>query len=188
MKDFMDKAVKKKVEREKEKAARGGKTVESKTPETPRGDMKADKTEQDDDVLGLSDDEDMKTLGVSPAESSATDLKRKREEDGSLASPKKTRTEMPPAPPPPPPPPLSADDMPMDMEESSLTPLEDSVDPTSEGDTNGVVVNGRWKLTQDNLPSPMQLATPPTNGSCEHGGYANGDGNNKRLIAVNGGL
>jgi [histone H3]-lysine36 N-trimethyltransferase len=178
VKEFMDKAVQKKEAKDKDKAARAEKRARTKpegmvlvaedTPETPR---KEEKGESDDDLLEISEDEDEDLDQDSPADSSATDLKRKREEDGELGSPKKSRTEGTPAPPPPPPPPPPpAEDMPLDVEESSLTPV-DYADPFILAALNG---SPSTELLPDRLKngaeSPMQLATPPTtmNGSCEH--------------------
>ncbi|KAJ4289551.1 histone methyltransferase set2 [Kalmusia sp. IMI 367209] len=173
VKDFMDKAVRKKTERDKAKAARADTqtngdvalSVEAKTPETPRFEL-----EMENDVKEATLD----PYDGSPTES-GTDLKRKREEDGEPASPKKSRTEAQPSPPPPPPPP--AEEMHIDVEGSTLTPMDDdpvSIHSTSDGSVNGV------KPKTLNLASPMQLATPPTK---EHSDYANGGNkNHKRLV------
>lgn len=150
VKDFMDRAVKKKTEREKDKGLRNSTELngdvampaETETPETPR--------------LGSYN-------ANSPAESSGAELKRKREEDGEPASPKKSRTDAQPVPPPPPPP---TDDMPMNGEGSTLTPMDD--DPVSFHSTSDVSANGIRPKTLEHLASPTQLATPP---SKEHNGY-----------------
>lgn len=194
VKDYMDKAVKKKTEREKEKATRDGskaaaKTVEENTPETPRGEPNAEKAESEDEMIGLSDNEDTESHEVSPADSSATDLKRKREGDGDPGSPKKSRIEMvsPAPPPPPPPPPPPTEDMPLDIDGSTLTPMEDDDQASfhlAGEDVNGVAVNGKSKLPQDDV---TQLATPPTNGSCEHNEYPHGNHDGKRPVTVEGG-
>lgn len=198
VKDFMDKAAKKKVEREKDKVARNGSKASGKgatmssggsTIGSSRGEVKVEKAASDDGMLGLSDNEDEKDVEISSTESSAADLKRKREDNGEPSSPKKTRTEVPPVPPPPPPPPV--EDMPPELLESSLTPFED--DPTvihsaREGGMGSVTVNGKMKLVLDNVASPMQLATPPTNGTYEHNEYSDGsNSSNKRTVVVNGG-
>ncbi|KAF2660755.1 hypothetical protein K491DRAFT_14788 [Lophiostoma macrostomum CBS 122681] len=195
VKDFMDKAVQKKATKEKEKAAKAevkskqkadGKAVSgTETPETPK--VKSEKVDSDDDMVGLSDEEDVQYLAASP-DDLASDLKRKREEEGDIGSPKKSRTEMPLAPPPPPPPP-PIEDMPDDVEDTSSTPIDDSFDSGIISSTamNGEaslmikskvteeLVTNRVKQNEDvaianGIASPMQLATPPTtnNGSCEH--------------------
>jgi histone-lysine N-methyltransferase SETD2 len=202
VKDFMDKAVQKKAIKEKEKAAKAetkakakadGKAVsETGTPETPK--VKLDKADSDDDMLGLSDDEDMQFLAASPDES-ASELKRKREEEGDIGSPKKSRTETPLAPPPPPPPPI--EDMPDDIEDARSTSVDDSFDT---GVTGSIATDGEASLPSrsnlaeelvtdrvkqssdavkaDSIASPVQLATPPTtnNGSCEHDSNTKDDG------------
>lgn len=147
VKDFMDKAVRKKEEREKAKAARGEAAQDDKgaTPDTPQVDM--------DDTLGVA---------ASPTDDSS-ELKRKREDEAD-ESPRniRSRTDEPPAPPPPPPPP--AGDLPMDIDEADLTPMDDgSMGPFTEG----TPANGKLPLRVGDQPSPMQLATPPTNGSAE---------------------
>ena len=149
VKDFMDKAVKKKEEREKARAARGDVAQDDSgaTPSTPQVEM--------DDVLEP-------TAEISPNDSSS-ELKRKREDEAD-GSPRniRSRTDELPAPPPPPPPP--ADDIPMDMDESNLTPMDEG----SMGSfTEGTPSNGKLPLRASGQPSPIQLATPPTNGSGE---------------------
>ena len=182
VKEFMDKAVEKKAERDKMKAAKAeqkarGEAV-AETPDTPKLDAEAKKEDSDDDMEGLSDHEEPQFHGVSPADSSTTELKRQREEDGDVRSPKKSRMEVPIAPPPPPPPP-PMEDMPLD--DSTLTPLEDIPPPFGSDAANGVngmassglsaeLVADRVKSEYPSKGSPMQLATPDTttNGSCEH--------------------
>lgn len=155
VKDFMDKAVKKKEEREKARAARGEAAHDDKgaTPDTPQVDI--------DDTPGPA---------ISPNDSSS-ELKRKRgdEEDNSPRN-IRSRTGEPPAPPPPPPPP--AGDMPMDIEEFDLTPMDDG---SMVSFTEGTPSSGKLPLRAGDQPSPMQLATPPTNGSGE--GKSNGSSN-----------
>lgn len=156
VKDFMDKAVRKKEEREKARAARGD-TAHGDvggTPDTPQIDM-----EDSLEVTVEADD--------SPDDSSS-ELKRKREDDA-YNSPRnmRSRTDEPPAPPPPPPPP--AEDM---MDESDATALDDgSMGSFAEGTPS----NGKMALRVSSQPSPMQLATPPTNGSgdCRGNGSSN---------------
>lgn len=149
VKDFLDKAVKKKEEREKGKAARGdGALDNTATPDTPQ--IETDGTPGP--VAG----------GVSPNDSSL-ELKRKRD-DETDDSPRNMRSRIddPPAPPPPPPPP--AGDMPIDAEEAELTPMDDG---SMDFFTEGTPSNGKLPLRASEHPSPMQLATPPTNGTGE---------------------
>lgn len=160
VKDFMDKAVKKKEEREKARAARGDAALDDDgtTPSTPQAEM--------DGALQPATE-------ASPNDYS-WELKRKREDDAD-DSPRniRSRTDEPPAPPPPPPP---ADDMPMEMDESNLTPMDDG----SMGSfTEGTPSNGKLPLRASGQPSPMQLATPPTNGSGES--KSNGSSNLRQV-------
>ena len=180
VKDFMDKALKKKMEREKGKAARAGssakddavtRTTETDTPETPRA---------ADEMMTRSDTEKSKSCEISPAESY---LKRKREGDDTPGSPKKSRTETAPTPPPPPPPPPPADDRP-GLDDTTLTPQdEESSSFLSLGDKDGIAVaiNGKPRLQQDDI---LQLATPPTNGSSEHTEYTDGRSGTKHSLAI----
>ena len=157
VKEFMDKAVKKKEERDKGKALRKSTesngdvamSIETESPETPQ--------------LGSGTRSGSVMEDQSPAESSGAELKRKREEDNEAASPKKFRSDSEVAPPPPPPP---AGEIPVDAEGSALTPMDDdlgSMDMTGDSSVNGI----RPKAL-DNLASPTQLATPPTK---EHSEY-----------------
>lgn len=158
VKDYMEKAVKKKIEREKGRASRpGSKTTETKSPETPLA---------TDEMLGLSDTEQQKSQDTSPTDASALELKRKREGDDSPGSPKKSRTEMPPAPPPPPPPPPIEDVA--DLDGSTLTPIDDEAHSSissSAKDANAAVTDGHPRF---NPMDAVQLATPPTNGMSNH--------------------
>lgn len=164
VKDFMDKAVKKKTEREKNRASRNNTEsngdasmgLETATPETPRFGLE---TEDAGTIGALSGDN-----ATSPTDSSGPELKRKREEDGEPASPKKSKTDAQPVPPPPPPPPPTDDTM--DGEVSTLTPMDD--DPNSIQSTSDGSLNGIRPKSLENLTSPTQLATPPTK---EHNGY-----------------
>jgi hypothetical protein len=155
VKDFMDKAARKKEEREKARAARGETAQDDKgaTPDTPQLDV--------DDTPGIA---------VSPNDDSF-ELKRKREDEAD-ESPRhiRSRIDEPPAPPPPPPPP--AGDLSMDIDEADLTPMDEG----SMGSfTEGTPSNGKLPLRVGDQLSPMQLATPPTNGSGE--GKSNGSSN-----------
>lgn len=138
VKEFMDKAVKKKEGRERDKGSRDGKEAEG-------------------DVL-MSVEKD-----ISPADSSGGELKRKREEEGAPASPKKFRPDAQAIPPPPPPP---LDDMPTEADTSTLTPMDD--DPVSIHSTSDHSLNGIRPKTLDSLASPTQLATPPTKEAIEY--------------------
>jgi hypothetical protein len=102
---------------------------------------------------------------ASPNDSSS-ELKRKRD-DGDESSPRNTRTrtdEPAPAPPPPPPPPPPAEDMPMEGEESGLTPMDDGSFGSS---TQSVEGHGKEMPQINGLTSPMQLGTPSANGTDE---------------------
>lgn len=158
VKDFMDKAVKKKEEREKARAAHGETAHDDKdaTPDTPHVDI-----------------EDTPGVAASPNDDSF-ELKRKREDEGD-GSPRniRSRTDEPPAPPPPPPPPPPpAGDLHMDVDEADLTPMDEGLMGSF---TGGTPANRKLPLRVDGPPSPMQLATPPTNGSGE--GRSNGNSN-----------
>jgi histone-lysine N-methyltransferase SETD2 len=166
----LDKAVRKKEEREKSKAARGDAQGDgnTNTPDTPHGDVKLEGTDSAEEILAVRD-EATAADEASPNDS-LSELKRKRDDEDE-SSPRNTRTrtdESAPAPPPPPPPP-PAEDMPMEVDESVSTPMDDgsfgSCTEGAEGSEKGVSqING--------LTSPMQLATPSVNGT--DGGKANG--------------
>lgn len=151
VKDFMDKAVKKKEEREKARAARG--EAAHASPDTPQPDV--------DDTPGAA---------ASPNDFSA-ELKRKREDDTD-ESPRnlRSRADEPPAPPPPPPPP--AGDIPMDLEEAGLTPMDDG---SIVSFTESAPSNVKLPLRASDQASPMQLVTPPSNGSGESKGTGSTD-------------
>jgi len=150
----MDKAVRKKEEREKHKT--GHSAVKKDSASTPPGGVKNE--EMSYDVLDPEEE-------ASP--SSTSDLKRKRDEEEGLSILKKTRTgteEPQAAPPPPPPPPV--EDMPTDMEDANLTPMDESFTGSfPEGSTEDATYKGKTILQANGHTSPMQLATPPTNGS-----------------------
>lgn len=137
VKEFMEKAVKKKDERQK-----------IKTP-------------QNDTIRGTSDSL-AATVDEASLSDSASELKRKREEEGRFGSPKRTRTssETPqPAPPPPPPPLESIEDA-----ESSLTPMDETPTTSFPGAADSLPNGVKTTLQLGDYGSPMQLATPPTNG------------------------
>jgi len=173
--DFMNKAVKKHREHEKKKRDRDAQKkaaaekvngslakVGSTTPPTK------DVVEDDEDIQ-VSDDE------MPDAEEDQAAIKRKRE-SATPATPidfeegisKKQKMDTPPPPPRPPPPPAQDDTI-----DGSATPTDEvPIQEPSPADTNGsahkdfaedVKINGHR--------SPMQLATPSTNGS---GAHANG--------------
>lgn len=163
VKEFMDRALKKKEEREKEKASRNGApangdiiaSVETESPETPQLGSNT--------RLSSTMELDSNVPEVSPTNSLGGELKRKREEEGGAASPKKFRSDSQGAPPPPPPP---MEDMPVDAETSTLTPMDD--DPISVHSTSDNSVSGIRPKTLDGLGSPTQLATPPTKEHVEY--------------------
>lgn len=167
VKEFLDKALRKKEERSKHKTQTGVKSeTKPGTPDTPKGSVKAE--DWDDDMLDLKQDV-AASHDASPADS-ASELKRKREEDASLDSPKRLRTdtdELPSAPPPPPPPPPPGGDMPLDAGEPSLTPLDGSFTISFPEVEQGTSISSKVTINANGHVSPMQLATPPTttNGS-----------------------
>ena len=148
--EYMSKAVRTAEERRKAKASRSsisrGNSKEA-TPNTPQYPPK----DHDSSTPKANHD-------ISPTDSTY-DLKRKREEHEEeltatphSTSPKRSRTAsetLPSAPPPPPPPPETTD-----TEEASLTPMYD-----------GPATSKAAAFQLDGYGSPMQLATPPTNGS-----------------------
>lgn len=148
VKEFMDKAVKKKEERDKQKASRQGDGKADSPATMEKGDNEVD---WDDDMMDIQKDL-AASHDVSPT-GSTSELKRKREGNEDPTSPKKTRTEaddseLQVVPPPPPPPPTDA---PLDADDSST--LENP---------NGL---SKGPIFENGYPSPMQLATPSTNGS-----------------------
>jgi hypothetical protein len=151
VKEFMDKAVKKKEEHDKRKAVRKaeGKNV---SPSAVEGKDDIEEIEWDDDLMDIQKDL-AGSHDASPTDS-MSELKRKREADEDPSSPKKTRLstdELAPAPAPPPPPPPTDGIPDMDEEYASLGELGN--------------INGKAAPQENGHPSPMQLATPSTNGS-----------------------
>lgn len=145
----MDKAVKKKEEREKQKASQGDVKAESKG-EASNTPPEMDEVEWADDMMDVAASND-----GSPADSTS-DLKRKRDGDEDTASPKRSRfgtDELAQAPPPPPPPP--AEDIIDVDEEFGVTPTDEVMS------SNGVE---KVPFRANGHTSPMQLATPSTNG------------------------
>ncbi|KAH7073694.1 hypothetical protein BKA63DRAFT_416378 [Paraphoma chrysanthemicola] len=152
VKEFMDKAVKKKEERDRHKTARIAEGSEGSPVATkPNGNV--EEAEWDDDMLDIQKDI-AASHDASPADS-ASELKRKREGDEDPGSPKKFRTstdELPPVPPPPPPPPAGdAQDADRELDSPSTT--------------DASVTDVKLALLQNGHGSPTQLATPSTNGS-----------------------
>lgn len=198
LKEFFDKAVAKKTAHDKRKAERkashptASATPSSALDSTPRVDEAKDEPGSDDDMGGVSDDDDLAKPDISPEDAedddaeSSSDLKRKRVGSADLASldgddttsPKKLRAATPPPPPPPPPPPAEG------MDESDMTPVEEGTEPYealflapgSAQEQLDVAKGSQEDLRPSpsdgasSRQSPTQLATPPTtnNGSCEH--------------------
>jgi hypothetical protein len=162
VKEFLDKAVKKKEERDNQKAARKpeGKIV---SPSVVQEKDDIEEVEWDDDMMDIQKD-----LAASHDDSSTdslSELKRKRETDEEPSSPKKSRMgtdELAPAPPPPPPPPT---DGVSDMDGEYASPTTES----ENGNLNETVINEKAVPQENGYPSPMQLATPSTNGSHQPG-------------------
>ena len=88
VKEFMDKTVVKKQARDKEKAVRAERRKEraatsgtaSVADNSADVDIWEDEAVSGDEMMGISDDEDVQADQVSPAEPSTPDLKHKREE------------------------------------------------------------------------------------------------------------
>jgi histone-lysine N-methyltransferase SETD2 len=145
VKDFMDKAVRKKEDRQKLKAAQSGikSDLPYESPSTPQG------------PTGDADE-------ASPTDSTS-DLKRKRDEEALAGSPKRTRTSsenQQSGPPPPPPPPATTE-----VEETTLTPMDDASTMSFSDAADRGALGNKASFQLDGYGSPMQLATPPTNGS-----------------------
>lgn len=153
----MDKAVKKKEEREKHKAARNAAEGRDYSPPVDKDKGEIEEVEWDDDMMDIQKDL-AASHNASPAGSSS-ELKRKREGYEEPGSPKKSRTgtdELAAAPPPPPPPPPAVDDIEMNSEYASYANGTGNVTAAT---------NGKSALQENGHPSPIQLATPSTNGS-----------------------
>lgn len=155
----MDKAVKKKEERDKQKAARAAEG-KAGSPSAEKEAVDIEEVEWDDDMMDIHKDI-AASKEASPTDSSS-ELKRKREGEEDPGSPKKTRKSTDgraSAPPPPPPPPPASDVLEIDQEYVLLT--------TGNGhDTShGNAIDGKAGLQENGYPSPVQLATPSTNGS-----------------------
>lgn len=189
-KEFFDKCVARHREHEKKKAAKKASTQPNADgSHTPPGEPgSALKEEDDDEDIKLDDDEDMEGLG-DDEDATPSDLKRKREsieptskqDDDSPSSPKKIKSELDLPPPPPPPPPpvpegMELDDAPLDDAAIEQSAMEDSFVAEAVEAVNGAADNTIAKQEDpvpvkmengdvNGQPSPMQLATPSTNGS-----------------------
>lgn len=173
--DYMNKAVhkkrdhdKKKIAREEEKARDEAAKMPNGTtaPELTSGLSTEDNDEEEDMDIEMSDDEADNTT------SELASIKRKRDretpatplddDDATTHASKRPRTEeeATPPPPPPPPPPPAVDDYPMD---ESATPTQEPspVESEARGYEEVKAVNG------NGTRSPVQVATPSTNGSYE---------------------
>jgi len=189
-KEFFEKAWAKYKERQKKKAEKDAKEGRKPEPRHPK------KEEDEEDVKledVVSEDEgDDGAAEPSPAASNdqTPDLKRKRDTWTPEGSPgrddKKVKSEDNPPPPPPPPPPPVED---MDVDDSGITKDEDAEDSFHNEAVQAVnghpskpqhyphepspeLANGEdhvehLKRGTSGHPSPMQLATPSTNGSYE---------------------
>ncbi|EDU46790.1 Histone-lysine N-methyltransferase [Pyrenophora tritici-repentis] len=175
--EYMNKAVKTAEERRKMKASRSSSSratsKDATTPNTPQYPPK-----DHDHSHQNSGSSTPKATNTTFSTDSSHDLKRKRSSDNttdasstsastthSTSSPKRTRTAsetLPSAPPPPPPPPPPET---TDTEEASLTPMYDSP---------GTMSKAVAFQQPDGYGSPMQLATPPTNGNIHSGGGGGG--------------
>jgi len=162
--DFLNKAVHKRREHDKKKKEREEKKTAKKAgsttpPALPPG--SPDVKMEDDEDIKLSDDE------MDDAADDAHSTKRKRDSETPAtpaepdeAASKKLKIETPPPPPPPPPPPAEEEEM-----DEGATPTQEP----SPADTNGSVN----KEEREDIPltnghrTPVQLATPSTNGSYE---------------------
>jgi len=162
--DFLNKAVhkrrdhdKKKKQREEDKkaAVKQQEKAGSKTPPDMPSGSPGPPVDDDDKDIELSDDE----MDIS---SDMASSKRKRDSptpatplDETDAASKKMKMDTPPPPPPPPPPPAEDDVM-----DEGTTPTQS---PTQ---TNGkIYINGTPVVNGHRTHSPIQLATPSTNGS-----------------------
>lgn len=188
IKNFMDKAVKKRTERQRGKAERAenknnsgyAQVLKKETSANQSGIRSGSRGEERDEIMAQTgEDGDAKSNNVSPTDSSSGDLKRKREEGEDVGSPKKSKTEESHAPPPPPPPPPS--DSATDGDESTMTPVGEGI-----GANEADIVNDMIKERPGHGESPWSYATPPTNGST-HNGFAGHQSDRKRSVTLDGG-
>ncbi|KAH4102431.1 histone-lysine N-methyltransferase [Parastagonospora nodorum] len=158
VKEFMDKAVKKKEERDKKKAARAA-DGRAGSPSAEKEIVDIEEVEWDDDMMDIHKDI-AASKDASPTDSSS-ELKRKREGEEDPGSPKKTRksTDRLASAPPPPPPPPASDVVEIDQEYVLLTT------GIGHDSSHGIAINSKVGLQENGYPSPVQLATPSTNGS-----------------------
>jgi hypothetical protein len=193
--DFFNKAVKKRRERDHEKRKKMRAEADKKAaekagsttpPKLPIQSVETEKVEDEEDVQ-LSDDE----MDAGAASDDENDKGKRKRQSETPATPldgeeestaKKLKLETPPPPPPPPPPPAEDEDE--DMGESATPkhdlPLmgesgdwekeEDVKQEASPADTTGGASKDYpEELAQTNgHHSPVQLATPSTNGTYEH--------------------
>jgi hypothetical protein len=144
VKEFMDKAVKKKEDRDRKKAALPSVETDGKGERSTTPPGEPEEAEWDDNLMDITN---------SPTDS-LSDLKRKRDGDEEPSSPKKSRLstdelqQAPPPPPPPPPPGIDVDG------EGGLTPIDDDAS-----------LNGNGKAVLRTRQHPIQVATPSTNGN-----------------------
>lgn len=187
MKSYMDKAVKKKTERQRGRAERAESKSSSGHAQGPKKETSTNQSEmgssrggeRDEMMVQTGEDGEAKSNNVSPTDSSSGDLKRKREEGEDVGSPKKSRTEESHAPPPPPPPPPS--DSATDGDDSTMTPVREGI-----GANEADVVNGMIKERPGHGESPWYYATPPTNGSTGNG-FGGHESDRKRSVTLDGG-
>ncbi|QDS76685.1 hypothetical protein FKW77_000366 [Venturia effusa] len=171
--DYMNKAVHKKREHDKKKLAREEEKARDEAAKKPNGTTTplpvsgspvGDNDEEEDMDIEMSDDEE--------ADNTASDMAPKRKRDGetpatplddddaTVGAAKRLKTEEEATPPPPPPPPPPAEDYP---EDGSATPTQEPSPVESE-----TRVYEEVKAANGNgTTSPVQLATPSTNGSYE---------------------
>lgn len=174
--DYMNKAVHKKREHDKKKMARDEEKARDEAAKKPNGTappiavsgspVVGDNDEEEDMDIEMSDDEE--------ADNTASDIALKRKRDGETpATPldddddatagahKRVKTEEESIPPPPPPPPPPAEDD---------YPVDESATPTQEPSPADSEARGYEEAkvsTVNGTRSPVQLATPSTNGSYE---------------------
>jgi hypothetical protein len=189
--DFFNKAVKKRRDHDKKKKERADanrKAAEKAGPNTPptlpTRSMEVEKVEEEDDVQlseddmdagAASDDENDKGKRKRQSETPATPLDGEEE-----TTSKKLKLETPPPPPPPPPPPAEDEDMGESATPKHGVPLKDENNDwedkeyvkqeASPADTTaGASKDYHEESAQTNgHHSPIQLATPSTNGTYEH--------------------
>jgi hypothetical protein len=189
--DFFNKAVKKRREHDKKKKERADaeetekkaaeKAGSTTPPILPARATEVDKVEDEEDVQlsddemdGASDDDNDNGKRKRASETPATPLDG--EEQSIL---KKPKLEAPPPPPPPPPPAEDVDmgesdtpthDVPLKVESDDWEKQEGVKQEASPADTTGGALKDDPEdaARANGHPSPVQLATPSTNGTYEH--------------------